>query len=76
VHDAFKITLIQTRSFGGDKQADRAIQVDLVYTMTTDDENVAAYTSGAITRRAFMGNVELDVEGILDKLDEIQEVVP
>ena len=51
-------------------------QGDLVYTMTTDDENVAAYTSGAITRRAFMGNVELDVEGILDKLDEIQEVVP
>jgi len=49
---------------------------DLVYTMTTDEENVAAYTSGAITRREFMGNVELDVEGILDMLDEFEEVAP
>jgi len=44
--------------------------------MTTDEETVAAYTSGAITRREFMGNVELDVEGILDMLDEFEEVAP
>ncbi len=49
---------------------------DLVYTMTTDEENVTAYTSGAITRREFMGNVELDVEGILDMLDEFEEEAP
>jgi hypothetical protein len=51
-------------------------QGDLVYTMTTDEESVAAYTSGAITRREFMGNVELDVEGILDMLSEFEEVAP
>jgi hypothetical protein len=49
---------------------------DLVFTMTTDDETVAAYTSGAITRREFMGNVAVDVEGILEMLDEFDEVAP
>ena len=47
---------------------------DLVFTMTTDEETVAAYTSGAITRRELMGNVSLDVEGIRDLLDEFDEV--
>ena len=49
---------------------------DLLFTMTTDDEAVAAYTSGKITRREFMGNVVVDVEGILDILDEFDEVSP
>jgi hypothetical protein len=49
---------------------------DLIFTMTTDDENVAAYTSGEITRQEFMGNVAVDVEGILDMLDEFNEVAP
>ena len=49
---------------------------DLIFTMTTDDENVAAYTSGEITRREFMGNVAVEVEGILDLLDEFDEVSP
>ena len=49
---------------------------NLLFTMTTDDENIAAYTSGEITRREFMGNVAVDVEGILGLLDEFDEVSP
>jgi hypothetical protein len=49
---------------------------NLIFTMTTDDENIAAYTSGEISRREFMGSVALEVEGILDLLDEFDEVSP
>jgi len=49
---------------------------NLIFTMTTGDENITAYTSGKITRREFMGNVAVEVEGILDLLDEFDEVSP
>jgi len=49
---------------------------DLLFTMTTDDETVAAYTSGEITRREFMGNVSVDAEGILEMLKVFNEVSP
>ena len=49
---------------------------ELLFTMTTDEETVAAYTSGEITRREFMGNVSVDAEGILEMLDAFNEVAP
>ena len=49
---------------------------DLIFTMTTDEENIAAYTSGKITRREFMGNVSVDAEGLFDMLNTLNEVSP
>lgn len=49
----------------------------LLFTMTTDQEAVAAYTAGEVSRREFMGDVVLDPEGLLDMIEDFdQELQP